>query len=486
MKKIILFVLSLAAFVGCRPEATEEVGEPSLELMSEESLSIGPDGGQLEILFKLDNPKVDGRLNASSKEDWIESITISETEGKVQFSVLPNEERLSRTATVKVSYLYDGGADYFNVTVLQDGMSSGNVKVSVKEVMYTEAKALVESEDESLLYVVRVVPKSVFEGFESDQALFDSDMEYFKKYSEDNGMSLKSVIEKNGGYGTKEYTFDGLDPDTEYSIYSYGVLPDFTMATELSSEHFSTKTVEMSDCILGIELDLDDLVANVKVTPTDNNVYYYFNIIEPHYLIQYGNTTDERVKNYIANLLRQHVNYGGTNQSFLDEKCFRGAQSFSYDKLTPVTEYLLFGVGMNEYGLFNTEVYTESFTTEQGGNPADLTVEFEVSEVGPSGATVKAIPSDNFVLYHWDIALEDVTPEEEMQLLEDYATYNGKTLGQFLKEMAVRGVNSQPILFLEPDTKYKIFYIGLKPDGEPATDVVFNGEFTTLPAEEGK
>lgn len=482
MNRLFILLALLVTVFSCKPVEDTVKEEPELVLLSDENMSVSPEGGVQKISVQINNQVDGGELRASSKAAWIEDIAVI-SEGEVSFNVLKNEDRSPRSATIKVSYMYPDGADFINVELTQSGIDGGNLTISVQNIDYQAADIVVEPSDDKFLYVVRVVPESEFDSNIDDSNRFEKEMEYFREYAESSGMSLIAALENNGGYGKKTFKKRDLKVGTSYRAYSYGVSSDLELITDFESEQFETRNVQMTDFNITAELNLNALCVNVKVSPDDNNKYYYMSVVEKKHLEKYGDNISEMVNAWVLDLRQSHIDMGNTASDFLEKRCFKGEQEYDDNTLNSGTDYIFVAVGLNDDAIPDSPVCHEEFRTGVPGNPADLTVDFEVYDIGPYGATVDAKPSDKMVLYVWSLAQDGYTPDEQMEYFKDMAEYSGLSLSEYLLRLSVRGDDSYPFIPLEPEKTYTLYYMGLNSDGSPATDVVFNGEFTTLKEE---
>lgn len=482
IKRLFTLLTLLVMAFSCKPADDAVKEEPELVLLSEGNMSVSPDGGTQKISIQINNPVDGGELRASSKAAWIEDIAVI-SGAEVSFNVMKNEDRSPRSATIKVSYIYPDGADFINVELTQGGIDGGSVSISVQNVDYQAADITVEPSDDKFLYVVRVVPESEFDSSIDDISRFEKEMEYFREYAESGGMSLITALEKNGGYGKKTFKKKGLKIGTSYRVYSYGVSSELELITDFAIEQFETRNVEMTDFSIAAELNVNALSVNVKVSPDDDNKYYYMSVVTKKHLERYGDNISEMVNAWVLDLRQSHIDMGNTASDFLENRCFKGPQEYINNMLATGTDYCFVAIGLNDDAIPDSPVCYEEFETGVPGNPADLTVDFEVHDIGPYGAIVDAKPSDKMVLYVWDLAQDGFTPEEQMEYFKDMAEYSGLSLADYLLRHSVRGDDSYPYIPLEPEKTYTLYYIGLNSDGSPATDVVFNGEFTTLKEE---
>lgn len=120
MKKFILytFTVVLAAVItlsSCTDE--DKIEKTTLELISQESMDIPPEGGSFEILYRITNPTENGAVKAITENDceWISGLSCS-TYGIISFCVDKNISGNERQITIVVSYEEQS----FEVEIIQE------------------------------------------------------------------------------------------------------------------------------------------------------------------------------------------------------------------------------------------------------------------------------------------------------------------------------------------------------------------------------
>ena len=81
--------------------------DPELTITSD-PITISSVGGKAQILYKVNNPAEDGKTTAASEAEWLTGFTCDDNNGVVDFTVALNENTEARTATVVLTYTYDG------------------------------------------------------------------------------------------------------------------------------------------------------------------------------------------------------------------------------------------------------------------------------------------------------------------------------------------------------------------------------------------
>jgi hypothetical protein len=200
------------------------------------------------------------------------------------------------------------------------------------------------------------------------------------------------------------------------------------------------------------EIEVSDVTASsavVTVTPSDTNVWYYYDIIPTEYYVDYE-STDSLVQDYIE-WIEDEVAYCaeyGLDYVFEDWMS-RGVDSYSYTDLTAETEYVAFAFAVDtathqKVGPF----YQTKFTT--------LPVE-EVSlmfEFASTDTAVWFLPNHNDVSYFMCVAPVDTLAAHNMTYEQywdfmvgyygeyiDYLTFTGPVYLHYEYDGLIRGAN---------------------------------------------
>jgi hypothetical protein len=119
----------------------------------------------------------------------------------------------------------------------------------------------------------------------------------------------------------------------------------------------STQT-PTSNVTFNIEItDITSAGATVTVTPSDNNAYYYFDVVSTAWLAEYKMT----VEDYAEDDMRYYPEYEYT----FDEIASQGKDSYKYITLTPETEYIAYAYTFSKDWKVTSAVATKKFTTQK-------------------------------------------------------------------------------------------------------------------------
>lgn len=100
----------------------KKVTDPNAPSIAAENVSLAYDATRGEIVYTVNNPADDGELTANTEADWLTVGTVGET---IPFTTTANEMATERTATVTLTYIYNGNETVTkSVTVTQAGNPS--------------------------------------------------------------------------------------------------------------------------------------------------------------------------------------------------------------------------------------------------------------------------------------------------------------------------------------------------------------------------
>ena len=226
-------------------------------------------------------------------------------------TVAANPETTERTATVTVTYSDDEeNTASAELTVTQAAKAEEQFTITIPgECGSTWIPFEIQPKDQSAQYFLNISPADEMEGFVSDEALFNSDMNDYQTLANQYGMSLNDVLVALGALVSgplEDYVFPKLLPSTEYCIYCYGVEGGKLASPVTKVEASTTAAVPVDNQItIDVTSKLASAVAfTVNVTTFDAYALGVFN----------GSTSDAEIESTLlgddvsifAGLIIQH------------------------------------------------------------------------------------------------------------------------------------------------------------------------------------
>lgn len=132
MKKILLVTAACCLlFSACKKnETVETVPDPVFALVSDSEVTVGFEGGEVCVLYSLDNCAENGDVSATAPgADWCTDFNTAD-DGKVTFTVAPNDAE-ERTCDVILTYTYgQGETQNVSVTITQAALGEPVISIT--------------------------------------------------------------------------------------------------------------------------------------------------------------------------------------------------------------------------------------------------------------------------------------------------------------------------------------------------------------------
>lgn len=268
------------------------------------------------------------------------------------------------------------------------------------------------------------------------QAEIDYLLELFSYY----GYSASDMVEQMSYYGPEEYTVEGV-PHSTYFALAFAWDENARIISDVACTEYVTGDVSPSDNVLTIGLgNATATTVDVSVTTTNSDIYF-FCMMPSAYL---EGMSEEQI---VAGILE---NYGGDAiWNFL----YTGDVEGTLDRLIPDTDYTALAFGYKS-GASTTRLFTNSIRTLPGGDPADCTFEFSVSNVTESGASVRISPSDASVSYYWNIFEASLSDDGIRSYIAETSDFSGSV---------VQGEYSRVFQMLNSSTRYRVVAVAVDP-----------------------
>lgn len=353
---------------------------------------------------------------------------------KAEFSTLPVE---MNGATFDIAYDFNGSS----VTM--------NIQPSSNEIYYYYAP-LKKSDLEHMSMTLE----------ESLKSYFDEQIAYGSMF----GISREEVMSDLLYQGAASTEYANLHASSDYLGTAVSVSLQGYLCSELTVSEFVTPPGEQSDNILALKVsDVGVDRFFLEITATNDDPYCMLVIPTEQY----------------PGLSPQGCMEKLEGNHLLDDHMSNGNKSGIFKGLTPETEYyvMLFGY---KNGIATTELQAETIRTSKEGNPEELQIKVEFSDITSNSLTYTIKPSPDNVLYFNTIVPADYSKQTVYDyidyLTESYIHY-GMVIDRedFLKKVSVYGEQMVPSSNLIAGYKYKVCAIGVYPhNGKFATDVLFS------------
>ncbi len=343
---------------------------------------------------------------------------------------------------------YDG--EYFDLMVSQITTSSAHFQVIPSNSFMTFNSLVIDCE--------------YFDMFSSDEEFIADDIAYYTRIAQSKQMTLEEYLGEVLLRGEQRYPLSGLQPDTDYYLYAYGIKASGEVTTPLEKVRFTTASVPQ------VKADFDITFSNyspssvsvhIDVKPAKTS--YYFDFLSADDYREWGGD-ESAVMAYLADLVKYYRSEGYSGEQLFEALATVGPNDDDFLGLKPNTTYYAFAVGVNEQFQPNTKPEVVEFATPDIV-PSDMTFEVTITEVKAGSITGKVTPSNNNDKYFWDIQLRETCDYfEDDELMEVLTTrIDPSALPYYVQ----KGESAIELDHLAPGTDYTICIFGY--DGAPTT-----------------
>ena len=455
----------------------ETPAAPQIQLAKSEVVLMS-DGAAVEIAYMIDNPVEGQKLSVTNEAEW---LTVGTNKARVlTFSAGVNETGEVRETQVVLSY---EGAEDVTVEVSQEFFVSP-LKVSVSGVTATSVTFSIVTSDPELTWIPMVTYKESFEYFETDDELFQNDLEYFDYLADIQDMTRAEFLEMMTAAGSMEnVTFDGLQPSVNYVLYAYGVTTEGRRTTDIVSAPFTTDDPYEGDITFTFTAEENDYILDYTITPSHTGVPYYYGIEAWDTLEQWkvkhgGSLRDaiqaEEIDSAVNELLDLGMISGPEDYYLIYNES--DVMDWGYFELKADTKYVIYAVKWDEQCRLTGPVSTYEHTSQpvsQSDNQLTLAVENIIQS--SADAVVTVTTDDPYVV------MPVRKSEIEGMSDEEAVVYVTTKYDYIVSEYTFTGNISKNFSRMRPDTEYTILAFGYKA-GVMTTSELDKVDFVTLPA----
>lgn len=343
--------------------------------------------------------------------------------------------------------------------------------LTVRNITRTSASITIKPQDKQMSYISFVAQQNFLDenGLNTDEALFDYDMEQIANYIYNFGGDLSDFLLTGD---LIDWAYTDATGSTDYVAYVYGIDPlTEERLTDICYCEFRTPDLEMVEASFGVEAKAYGPIVELTITPEGYHGPYYFTLIEASALEPEALLFDV-CHDHFAGVVSYYQNtcyY--TLDDVLQSVCSRGTGRFRLE-LKPETDYIACAYAVNDQAEVCSEPSTAEVTTGTVV-ASDNEIAIVVSNITATSARITVKPSNEDTYVAGVVkssAIEGMTDE---QIMEYVIAANPSTLtGPFWQELQ-----------LESQTEYTVYAFGYL--AGTVTTELFRNDFKTLVAEEG-
>lgn len=433
--------------------------------------------------YTIENPAEDQYPQTSGYPEWITRCEADSQMSAIEMEIDPNPSDEQRTAEITVTY--DGKEYKFGV--IQDKKESSDepsedktIQIDILEASTMKLLMKCTPSDASMAYLAMAAEKEYLSQFATDEEIFQDDMKYLENQAEKQGITFDQLLDVLKYTGTQEIEMGAPATGIAYYAYAYGITDDNTLMTEIFKKEFIVESPGVTEgCTFEYDVTVDAYIADVTIIPSDNESRYFSNVVTEEFLADFGGTIEEQIQSQISFMLSRYLEeFEITPEQFLQDYGHTGKYQSTHT-LDPLEKYIVYAVIFDKNGFITSEISTSSFETSRR-DPKDFDVEFEILSLSKTEANISATPSDDTVLYYWDIEKGGLTSDEVLAILTDEAEMFGYScVEEYIYYKCSTGPSKYPYSGLEPGSEYSIYYISMSAEADLGK-VHVSRTFTTL------
>ena len=269
-------------------------------------------------------------------------------------------------------------------TTLSTELTELNFEIEVTDVGYDTATITVTPDNDKAFYFVNVFSLEDYQNYGGDESAFVAHINKLRNYYYGLGATADQMVANLGYVGTKSLSVEDLRAGTKYMAYAIGIDERFVANSVATVVEFETIAAETADLTFEVDItkiDYDHIEGSV--TPSNNNDTYICSV-------QYASSLEwsESEEAFVESIVDDITTWND-----IESALKQGPMSLnSISGLQPNTDYIVVCFGYN--GAPTTAPHITHFTTTDAtGNPDDLVVTFEVSDITHNSAYVTTTPS---------------------------------------------------------------------------------------------
>lgn len=439
-------------------------------------------GDTLSVEYSIQNPVEGGQVEVSVSQDWITNLDTS-IDGIIIFEVLPNEVEEERTAVLQVDYpSLEAPAE---IQIHQDAADPAPFRFENMTPGMTSYTVDIYPENKELPYIVFASSPLYMEmnGLESDEALFEDDIEYFLYMAEYYGMSLTDFLTQLAHTGDEigYYADEGVVPGCKYILYAYHIdLENVELIGKIVRTEFVAQTPEQFDIDVDMTFEVNGAIVNWTVAPNGYEGRYYLDAIDmavfEEKYADWGVALEDYMLEYTNELMLKYLAMGNPLDDVMSALCRSGETTLRVTSLSPQRRYAFFVVAIDEATGFTASPAQFEIYETQEVMPSDMDVDIKLLEVSARAAKIQFTASNGE-----PYAANCLSKE----LLDSYGETDQEKIENILNAyylVTIFDVQEYEFTTLSPDTEYVAFAFGY--NGGVVTTSMFKQEFKTPSAEE--
>lgn len=444
---VVVAMTALLALGGCQKDPV--ANNDAITIYVEELTAL-PEGGDLRFNYSISQPVEGESLSVECDAEWVSDISVKAS--FVDVRVAKNDTGAERSTSLELKY----GSSRKALKITQQPWLEP-LGLRVDEVDATSVTITVTALDEQTTWIGQIVGREWFEAY-SEEEIFDEDFAYYSAMAAENEVELSEYLSKILSRGSHSgIRMAGLDVESEYVVYIYGMNTNGEKTTSIYYEAFkTTPPYAGNDVTFDFDISVNRSIASIAVRPSHEGVAYYHNLTTREHFEQCGSDIVALAKDVVAAALDNYLYWDYTREEFFEYNTYYLADSYDFEGIAD-TEYVAFAFKWDEQLEPLSEVSFEWFKIDTIP-PSENKLAMTISNITQTTFDVEITTTndDPYTIFA-------VTKNELGKLNTDSAIFN--YLMDTYGTSALSGnVNNGPIAGtfsgLQQDTEYAVLLFG--------------------------
>lgn len=415
-----------------------------------DKLEAAAEGETLRFSYDIKSPVEGVELNITCESEWVTDIKVYAT--LVDVTVAVNDSDEERETTLVLTY----GSDTRTLTLGQKPWFEP-LSLTVDKVEATAVIISVDALDPETTWIGQIVGKEWFDGLTED-GIFYEDLAYFRQMASDAEVSLEeylaSVLSKGSHSGIR---MSGLDSESDYVVYVYGMSEYGVPTTSIYAETFTTTApYEGNDVTYDIDVVCERTIAKISIRPSHEGVAYYNNVTTREHYEECGSDINALVEDVVNAALDNYLYWDYSEAEFYEYNTSYLAEEYEFET-TSATDYVVFAFKWDETFKPLSEVSYKWFTSNEV-KPSDNQLAMTISNITQTTFFIETTTTNND-----PYTIFAVPTEEIKKLMSDSQIFNyiiTEYGAPALADNQCTGNEAGTFSGLQADTEYTVLLFG--------------------------
>lgn len=448
MTSVVALIVLIVGLSSC--ERTGEDITDNIYAVYANDLDVAPEGETLLINYSILKPTEGLTMEVTCEAEWVTNLNVYPT--FVQFTVERNTTDSARNTTLKFAY-----GTYTSTVTLNQARYVSPIELTIEAVEAVAVVVSVETANPETTWIGQIVDKEWFEAYTDEEKILE-DRDYFYSMAEEEGITFEQYIAKVLNKGShNNLRMGGLDPETDYVMYVYGMNNIGEATTVIYHAPFTTTApYQGNDVTFDINVTVNRAVATVSIQPSHEGVAYFNNLITREDFEAYGGSMEAAADGVIAKIIEDYAAWDYSLAETFEYNTDYLATTYEFEAMAN-TEYVAFAFKWNDKCQRLSDV---SYTWFEVGDipPSDNEITAEISNVTQTTFDIVTTTTnlDPYIIFPIPaIEISKMRSDETIfnYLMEEYGTWE---LEYYICEGDVKGTFSG----LKAGTEYAVLVFG--------------------------